>query len=146
MVVISSGLPHGASDLAKALPTQFVPELLAARQSVQHSVAGMFHLTTILHLTVFRFVIKSTCGVFKHWCAFLSRKDIIQWNIAPASRERKLSFQYLTYVSTSISCIKNRQLDFRTIYRNWPATYVLYIHQSICKLNECIKLTFVRQA
>ena len=33
---------------------------------------------------------------------------------------------------------KNRWFDFHTIYRNWPATYPLYIYRNICKLNECI--------
>ena len=33
---------QGASDLAEALTTQAVPELLAARQGVQQSVDGLF--------------------------------------------------------------------------------------------------------
>ena len=35
-------IPQGASDLAQALSTQAVPGLIAARQSVQHTVDGMF--------------------------------------------------------------------------------------------------------
>ena len=55
-------------------------------------------------LTKFRFVIKSTWFFFfKHWYVFLPRKHIMQWINAPASRERKLHFQYLSYVS-SITC------------------------------------------
>ena len=76
-------------------------------------------------------------------CCFLSRKHIIQWINAPASRERKLDFQFLTYFSSSTSCIKKRPLDFNTIYRNWPAAYTLYIHTHICKLNECITFIFM---
>ena len=30
----------------------------------------------------------------------------MQWIDAPASRERKLDFQFLTYASSSICCIK----------------------------------------
>ena len=108
------GLPHGASDLAtcKALPTQFVPELLAAQQSVQHSVDGMFKWIPFndddAFFSIFRFVIKSTCVFFfsQTLICFLSRKHIMQWINAPASRERKLGFQFLIYVSTSICCIK----------------------------------------
>ena len=69
----------------------------------------------------------------------LSSKHIIQWMNAPVSRVRKLDFQFLTYVSS------NLLLDFYTIYRSWPLTYTWYIHQNMCKLNECIRLIFVSE-
>ena len=60
-------------------------------------------------LTKFRYVIKSAF-FFKHWYVFLSRKHIMQWINAPATRESKLEFQFLTYVSSSNCCIKTISL------------------------------------
>ena len=81
-------------------------------------------------LTKFWFVIKSTC-FFPALLCFLSRKYFMQWINTPASRERKFDYQFPTYVSSSPCCIKPS-----------VATYIWYIHQNICKLNQCIKLIF----
>ena len=47
-------IAQGARDLAKALPAQSVPELLAARQSLQHNVDGMFKYIPFNDITAFR--------------------------------------------------------------------------------------------
>ena len=139
-------IAQGASNLAYAVPepTQAVPELLAARQSVQHSVDGMFKcipfngnaafwqnlaLGLNLRVCVCVFVCVSSIAIFYPWNTL--------YNDAPASSVRKVNFQFFTYVN---SPQKNRQLDFHTIYRNWPPAYTLYICQTIFKLNEFIKL------
>ena len=51
------------------------------------------------------FVMESTCGFVKHWYVS-SRKYIMQWINALASREHKLDFQFLVYVSSNICCIR----------------------------------------
>ena len=33
---------------------------------------------------------------------------------------------------------KNHRLDFHTIYNKWLPAYNLYIHQNLCRLNECM--------
>ena len=57
----------------------------------------------------------------------------MQWINAPASRERKLDFQFLTFLTISHKQLlhKSRTVDFHNIYRNWPATYTLYVQQYI---------------
>ena len=55
-------------------------------------------------LTNFRFVIKFACVFFFQ---VLIGKHSMQWINTPASRERKLDFQFLTYDSSSICCTKN---------------------------------------
>ena len=91
-------------------------------------------------LTKFRFIIKYTCFYvyfFQALICFLYRKRIMQWINAPASCERKLDCQFLTYVSSSISCIKTICLisikftkvgqlhipyTFTKVYANWMTT------------------------
>ena len=59
-----------------------------------------FHLPECCILTKFRFVIESKC-FFPNISMFLCRKHIMQCINAPASRDSKLDFQLLTYVSSS---------------------------------------------
>ena len=40
----------------------------------------------------------------------LTQEHIMQWINAPASRERKLEFSILTYVSSGVCCIKTFRL------------------------------------
>ena len=56
--------------------------------------------------------------VVKHWYIFVQETHYY----APASRERKLDFQFLAYVSSSICCIKFVSL-ISIRCSNWPATY-----------------------
>ena len=85
-----------------------------------------------LHLRVF------FCFVFSSIDMFLSRKHIMQWINAPASREHKLDIQFLTYVISSIWWIKTVGLisiqftgidqlhilyTSTKIYANWRSTW-----------------------
>ena len=58
------------------------------------------------------------------------------------ARERKLDFQFLTYVSSTFVAWKLLAW-FPYNLQDWPATYDLYIHQNICKMIKYIKLASV---
>ena len=101
--------------------------------------SNAFHLTIMLHLTMSRFLIKSTCFFyffyfFQALIYFSSWKHIMQRINAPASRERILDSQFLPYVSTIICCIKTVRLisirftgidqlhilyTYTKVYANW---------------------------
>ena len=79
-------------------------------QSIQHSIDGMLKAIPFNDNTAFWskiiFVMKLTYVFFQALIFFSSKEHIIQWINAPASCEHKLDFQFLTYGSTSIRCMK----------------------------------------
>ena len=79
-----------------------MPELLAARQGVHDSIDA-FHLTAMLHFDK-AYIFESIYMCFYFQASIC--KHIMQWINTPASRKRKLHFKVLTYVSSSICCIK----------------------------------------
>ena len=105
---ISRGLPKERTTSHKHCPWPPRPRLSCLRSDKASSILSMecipfngnaaFWLSLGLYLNLSIFFIK-------HLYVFLSRKHIIQWIGTLLSRERKLDFQILTYVSLSICCI-----------------------------------------
>ena len=111
-------------------------------KSRRHSVNGMFkcipwkvNVASWNKLLEFMFV--NNLHLLFAW------KHMMQWINATASRERKLGFVNFSLMSLQAFAAKKNQLGSNTIHRKWPLTYVLSIHWLSCKLNVCLKLTFV---